>query len=274
MRVSHLTIALTAAMAALAISLPPATGSAADLADLYISKAITTGTGEKNRKLGFRDCLDRVVVRVSGDQRLPSKPEMEALRARGGDFVASFSYVDRLAGRPIHDEQGSYDRPHDLTCRYEPEVLDRLLADLGSRPWTKERPVLAIFLDVERYGKRLRVVDDDMRDLAMRQSFASASDQLAIDVVFPTRTTASKLVAADLQAPERLIDAARTAGGALALSGTMEWSDADLGWVATWHLAQDGRTYAWTIRGVNFDEVFRVGLRGSMQILSGNGGPE
>lgn len=100
MRVSHLTIALTAAMAALAISLPPATGSAADLADLYTSKAITTGTGEKNRKLGFRDCLDRVVVRVSGDQRLPSKPEMEALRARGGDFVASFSYVDRLAAGP------------------------------------------------------------------------------------------------------------------------------------------------------------------------------
>jgi hypothetical protein len=274
MRRSAATIALITALTALAIALPPATAWAADLAGLYTSKAITTGTGEKNRKLGFRDCLDRVLVRVSGDPRLPSKPEMEALRARGGDFVASFSYVDRLAGRPIHDEQGSYDRPHDLTCRYAPEVLDRLLADLGSRPWTKERPVLAVFLDVERYGKRFRVAEDDMRDLAMRQSFAAASDQLAMNVAFPTRATASKLAAADLEAPERLIDAARTAGGAQALSGTMAWSDADLGWVATWHLAHAGRSYSWTIRGVNFDEVFRVGLRGSMQILSGNGAPE
>lgn len=245
----------------------------ADLQTLYSSKAVTTGTGEKNRKLGFRDCLDRVLVRVSGDPRLPGRPEVEALRARSGDFVASFSYRDRLAGRPIHDEQGTYDRPHDLTCNYQPEVLDRLLADLGSRPWLADRPVLAVFLDVNRNGRRLRVVADDMRDMAMRDSFALACDHLAMKVVFPTRSAASRLTSAEIEQPQRLAEAAHASGGDLALSGTLDWSDADRGWVATWYLVHEDQTETWTVRGVNFDEAFRVALRGSMQILSGNGAP-
>ena len=246
---------------------------AADLGELYTSKAITTGTGEKNRKLGFRDCLDRILVRVSGDPRLPALPEVEALRARAGDFVASFSYLDRLAGRPIHDEQGTYDRPHDLTCHYAPEALDPLLTQLGSRPWLGKRPRLTIFLDVERNGKWLRVVADDMRDLAMRDSFALGAEQLAMRVTFPTRAVASRLGPKELKSPDGLIAAAQASGGDRALSGELHWSDADLGWVAIWRLADEGRAYDWTVRGVNFDEAFRVALRGAMQILSGNGAP-
>ena len=136
--------------------------------DLYSSQAIVTGQGEKNRQPGFRDCLDRVLVKVSGDQRLPKPPQADALRARAGDFVASFSYRDRLAGKPVHDEQGTYDRPHDLTCHYDRKSIDDLLAGLGSKPWLAERPTFLIILDVERGGKAFRVAADDMRDLAMR----------------------------------------------------------------------------------------------------------
>lgn len=263
----------TLLIAFMSLMMPPSGASSADLAELYTSRAITTGTGEKNRELGFRDCLDRVLVRVSGDPRLPARPEVEALRARAGDFVSSFSYRDRLAGRPIHDEQGTYDRPHDLTCLYTPEVLDRLLAELGSRPWLAERPTLAVFLDVERNGEAFRLVSDDMRDVAMRDSFALASEQLALPVVFPTRAIASRLSSGDLRSAGRLAAAAELSGGELPLSGRLRWSDADLGWVATWHFAPEGRLYIWTVRGVNFDEAFRVALRGAMQVLSGNGAP-
>lgn len=37
--------------------------------------------------------------------------------------------------------------------------------------------------------------------------------------------------------------------------------------------SHSGRLHTWTISGVNFDEVFRVGIRGAAQILSGNGEP-
>lgn len=236
---------------------------AAEPDDLYSSQAIVTGQGEENRQPGFRDCLDRVLIKISGDQRLPKLPQADALRARAGDFVASFSYRDRLAGKPIHDEQGTYDRPHDLTCRYDRKTVDGLLAKLGSRPWLAERPTFLIVLDVERGGKAFRVTMDDTRDLAMRESFALGAAPLALKVIFPTA----------LDAPRLGIDTAAPSAGVLPLFGSLVWSDADLGWVATWRLKHSGESYQWEARGVNFDEAFRVALRGAAQILSGNGVP-
>jgi hypothetical protein len=66
-------------MLVLASGVPAGAGA---LDELYTSQAIVTGTGEKNRQLGFRDCLERVLLRVSGDQRLVARPEM-TLRSRG-----------------------------------------------------------------------------------------------------------------------------------------------------------------------------------------------
>jgi len=44
--------------------------------------------------------------------------------------------------------------------------------------------------------------------------------------------------------------------------------------VADWRLAPTGETYHWQVRGVSFDEAFRVAMRGAVQILSGNGAPQ
>ena len=119
-------------VAPLCLGLP---GRPAPIAELYQAQTIVTGTGEANRQIGFKNCLDKVLVKVSGDQRLTQKTEMLALRDKAADFVQAFRYRDRLEGIPIHDEQGTHDRPHDLTCLYKPAVVDKLLAQLGSRPW-------------------------------------------------------------------------------------------------------------------------------------------
>lgn len=261
-----------AVMLALGVAAVPA-ARGDSLADLYMSTAIVTGQGEKNRQPGFRDCLDRVLVRVSGDQRLPKLPAVAKLRQRAGDFVASFAYHDRLAGKPIHDEQGTYDRPHDLICRYDPRTLDRILADLGSRPWLGKRPTFAVFLDVERAGKSYRVANDNQRDLAMRESFTLGAAPLAFSVSFPSSKVVDGLKLSQGADAAEFKAAARALGADLPLIGHIRWSDGDLGWVADWHFAAAGKTYSWTVRGVNFDEAFRVALRGAAQILSGNGVP-
>jgi hypothetical protein len=262
------------AIAVLALGLTAVRADGSDrLADLYMSIAIVTGQGEKNRQPGFRDCFDNVLVRVSGDQRLPKLPAAAKLRERAGEFVASFSYHDRLAGKPIHDEQGTYDRPHDLICRYDPQTLDRVLAELGSHPWLGKRPTFAIILDVERSGQTYRVSADNRRDLAMRESFALGAAPLAMTVSFPSSKVIDGLDMDKSADAAEFKTAARGAGADLPLIGNLRWSDRDLGWVADWRFAAAGKTYAWTVRGVNFDEAFRVALRGAAQILSGNGAP-
>ena len=73
------------------------------LPGLYAARVVVTGTGETNRRIGFRLCLDQVLVRVSGDHRILASPRMAGLRDIAGSFVADYSYRDRLEGIPVHD---------------------------------------------------------------------------------------------------------------------------------------------------------------------------
>ena len=47
-----------------------------------------------------------------------------------------------MADIPLHDEQGTYDRPHKLTVTFDPLKIDALLAEFGDKPWRGERPVV------------------------------------------------------------------------------------------------------------------------------------
>jgi len=239
--------------------------------DLYRADAIVTGQRAETREAGFRTCLERVLVRVSGDQRLIAKPEARQMLAQAASVVQSFSYRDRMAGMPVHDEQGTYDRPYDLTCLYDHEVVDGLLAELGSRPWREERPSLAVFLKVKRPGSEVYVSRDGLRDEAMRQAFALGASPLAMTIAFPSARDAQRWTSS--AGSPALAEIATSIGADRALVGVLEWSDADLGWIATWRLAERGSERVWTVRGVNFDEAFRVAVRGAAQILSGNGAP-
>lgn len=251
----------------LVLGLPPgmvAEGAGTD--DLYTSRTIVTGTREVTRMPGLRECLKRVLVRVSGDQRLLHRPQLEDVLGRAGNLVRTVSYQDRLAGVPVHDEQGTYDRPHNLICAYDRADVDRVLGDLGSRPWLGPRPVLAVILEVQRGGDRYWVNQDAVRDQAMRESFALAADGMAMESVFPDVGDLDRIGLSSR-------DVAVRAGADIPLSGTLVWSDAALGWIVTWTLRDDVGTHRWEARGVNFDEAFRVGVRGATQILSGSGDP-
>lgn len=246
-------------------------------ADLYRTTVIVTGQSEINRRIGFGECFDRILVRVSGDQRLPQLPAAKALRQDAGRLVASFSYRDRMAGTPIHDEQGTYDRPHDLTCVYDPATLDPVLQKLGSHPWLAIRPTVSVFLSVERDNEQVVVTEDSTKTADMRESFASAARPLAMKVRFPASGDFDlaqwrELVQPPVETPSTSLDKHHATPSALI--GSLVWNDDDLGWVADWTLHQDGHYHRWRVRGVNFDEAFRVGMRGVAQILSGHGAPQ
>ncbi|QKC84351.1 DUF2066 domain-containing protein [Mesorhizobium sp. NZP2077] len=257
----------------------PHAAFAVTLDELYQSQTIVTGQGEVNRQIGFRDCLDRVLVRVSGDRRLLERPEMAELRDKAGSFVDSFRYHDRMEGIPIHDEQGTHDRPHDLTCLYKPATVNKLLASLGSKPWLGARPTLSILLAVERAGRGFVLASDGDESPYMRDSLEAAARPMAMSIVIPDKATLTKggfifeEVRAMATSPELLGGDARTLGGRPLLFGNIQWRDKDLGWTVDWWLAIDGKTYDWQIRGVSFDEAFRVAIKGAAQILSGNGQP-
>lgn len=252
--------------------------AADDTAILYRGAAIVTGTGEENRQIGFRLAMEDVVVRVSGDYRLVESGKAKATIDGAAAYVARFSYRDLYEGRPVHDEQGTHDRPHELTVDFQPGKVDAALASLGSKPWLGERPRLTMILGVKNAKGRFVLSSDAEQGFYMRDSLTASSKRIAVPVVLPSQALigASGLREETLAGTEMAaLDAvARAAGGDRALAGTLTWSDAERGWIAEWRLTADGRTNAWRISGVSFDDAFRNALRGAAQVLSGNGAPQ
>ncbi len=111
-------IKLTIALWALVVLWAGAsTAQPVSLDDIYTTRAVVTGKDERNRPLGFKLCFEDVLVKVSGDPSVVRDSRFENLAANAGQYVSTFSYRDRLEGKPVHDEQGTYDRPHFLIER-------------------------------------------------------------------------------------------------------------------------------------------------------------
>lgn len=262
----------------LAGSIATGHATAAGSDDLYRAVAIVTGTGEENRRIGYRLAMEDVIVRVSGDYRLIASGKAGPIVDDATSYVSSYTYRDRMEGIPIHDEQGTYDRPHDLTVDFDRTQIDAALAWMGSKPWLDARPRLAVFLGTTNATSAFVLSADGEQGFYMRDSFMAASDKIAIPISLPSQAligsaglTPESTGDTDLATLDRL---AREAGADQALAGTLVWSDAERGWIAEWRLAMGGKLHRWRVAGVSFDDAFRNALRGAAQVLSGNGEPQ
>jgi uncharacterized protein len=253
-----------------------ALGEAASAADdLYRTQAIVTGQGEAERARGFALCLEAVLVKVSGDPRLMGDRRLAPLKEEAAGFVSGFDYQDRMKGIPIHDEQGTRDRPFDLTVTFDRQKIDAALRSFGLAPWPEPRPHLAIFLGVRDATSAYVLAEDGERGLGQRQSLALAAARRGVSLRLPSAAMLAarhisyrRLVA---MAPSRLRRAAGESSGDAMLAGTLVWTEAALGWTARWRLSWRGRDDRWRIAGVSFDDAFRNGIDRAVAVLSGHG---
>jgi hypothetical protein len=250
----------------------------AEVHDLYRCRTIVTGQGEESRRFGFPVCLEQVLVKVSGDPRLTGDPKVAALAGQVAGLVTDFAFRDLLAGIPVHDEQGTRERPYELTVRFDAAKIDAALRALGREPWAAPRPRLAVFVGVALGGTRYLLARDGARGRDQREALAAAAERFGLPIALPDQAALAQagLSYEDLPAPDlpRLAAVARTLGGDLALAGNLVWNEQALGWVADWRLGEGGKIYRWEIRGVGFDDAFRNAMAGAAQILSGQGQPK
>ena len=262
----------------LTVALMCCSGTMATAADdLYRAQAIVTGQGEANRIVGFASCLEDVLVKVSGAQKLAGDRRLAAYKSNAKDFVRAFSYHDQMSGTPTRDEQGTRDRPYDLTVEFDETKIDDLLKALHLKPWHSHRPVLAVFVEMQQGLKRYMVTADADQADVQRESLLAAAAKRGMTVVLPS---AAALAESSVNGAEfgtttssKFGSVAARQGGEVALIGRLVWDDRELGWATQWRIDWQNRTYRWRIRGVTFDEAFRRGFGGAAQILSGNGDP-
>src|SRR5262249_25998216 len=159
------------------------------LDDVYTTRAVVTGKDERNRPLGFKLCFEDVLVKASGDASIVNDSRFEALAAAADQYVSSFSYRDRLGGKPVHDEQGTYDRPHFLTCRFDPQKIASVLKTLGRKPWGTPRPRLVTLIAVHDRKRSGILSSDGAFDPDMREALANAARRYGLSISVPSVAT-------------------------------------------------------------------------------------
>jgi uncharacterized protein len=231
-------------------------------ADLYQAHAFVTGQRDETRIPGFERALADVVKKVTGDSTV--NPD-EVAKAMGGpvqDYVARYSETDRMADIPIHDEQGTRDRPFDLLVEFKPAMINALAKRVGREPWTGYRPRIVVLLNVITDAANYTLTEDQDQGIDQRDSLRNAAWAAGLPLVLPTQAQL------DSTPPEKLADAT---GADRALTGTITWTSGMKGWKADWKLMADDGVKEWQIKDVNFDEAFRNAMQGVAQILSGRG---
>ena len=191
-------------------------------------------------------------------------------------MIKTFSYRDLLEGKPLRDEQGSYDRPHVLTVDFDPARIDAVTRALGRQTWRPPRPRITVFVAVESMRATFMLSRDGAQDRSedMRSALAAASEKLGLTVQLPalSELEARGWTAKTLPdvAPD---DLAQVAQGDVPLAGRMAFREAALGWIVEWRLKHGGKIVTWRARGINFDGAFRNAVSGAAQIFSGHGQP-
>jgi uncharacterized protein len=246
-------------------------------ADLYSTKVTVTGQGEANRMTGFAAALEDVLIKASGAEKLNGDRRLIAYKSKAKDFVKSFSYRDQFFGKPIRDEQGTRDRPFDLTVTFEEGRIEKILKTLNLKPWLSHRPRLAVLVALEQGARNYVVTTDGSQSDLQRDALLAAADKRGMEIVLPDAAALAKsnITGAELKTPSfpALTPLATELGGEVVLVGRLVWDDRDLGWATQWQMAWSGQAHRWQMRGLTFDETFRRGIGGAAQILSGHGDP-
>ena len=261
-----------AALAALTAILIEGGGPArsVEVEDLYRAQAIVTGTEEPERTRGFRAAFVDLVVKLTGDARLSDGVRLRPLLDDPHRFVESFEYEDRMKGIPVHDEQGTRERPHFLRTRFKQAEVDAALKGLGLKIWPAERPLVAVWLGVrtaagayvlsaggpEGYGQRLVIEETAARrGLPVRLPEAAGGK---------TAARFDDIAAGDVAK----MTAASQGAGAL-LIGVLS-AVPDGYWDMDWRLTDGSRSRAWSLERVSFDTALRNGFETAALVLSGN----
>ena len=243
-----------------------------NIGPMYQADAIVTGTDMRQRPWGFAQTLREVLIKSSGDPRLKDDPRTAQLALHADRLVACFDYVDMMAAVPLHDDQGTSDRPHKRTVYFIPAEIDALLAQFGDKPWRGERPIVVPILLVHGRKPPPYVLSAEIPAGEEQQdSFATAAQQFGMSVRVPSD---AELLAWGASVGHFTGEPLPSSAGEAIVVGQLDWSEILPGWIGKWRMRWQGADYGWGISGVNYDAAFRNIVRGVVLAASGAGSPD
>lgn len=133
---------LASATLTVMLALAPVVVTAATLGNLYESTVSASGTGDAARNGAFQEALRDVLVRVTGRRDAPAVPGLAALVSDARRYVQTF--------RSAPGGQ--------LVISFDGNAIENAVAASGLPLWGAERPVLLVWLALDRGGGQRSLV--------------------------------------------------------------------------------------------------------------------
>ncbi len=240
-------------------------------AGFYQATAIVTGTDMRQRPSGFADCLTQVMLKLTGQPTFRGNAAVTSLTEHADTLVDHFVYVDPRAALLHHDDQGTYDRPHELTVWFKPQAVDDAIERLGLSLWHKPRPVLVpIVLVRTKDPEPFLLSAEASQGVAMRAALVRIAGGYGVGVHFPTAGELAEWGVDTIGSPNPL-------GGPtdlrLRVVGTLSLNEKEAGWTGSWSLEWERAEHHWEIHGVSFDQAFENMAGGAVELAAGTGTP-
>ncbi|MGI8740239.1 MAG: DUF2066 domain-containing protein [Gammaproteobacteria bacterium] len=221
---------------------------AAAVSDLYRAEVAVDSQEPAAREQAFKDALEAVLVKVTGDRKIAAQPAAAMLLASASTFVQQFGYRARGHGTT-------------LDVLFDGTAVDAALTDGDLPVWVDERPAVLIWLAVQRGDRRYLVAEDHggradrvVRTVAARRGIPALfplldlEDRAQVDV-------ADVLGGFD----ENVLQAsARYDADAVVIATVAALRDDD--WRANWQLYYGGEPSAASLKGGSLEAVLGDGL--------------
>jgi hypothetical protein len=215
---------------------PPAWG--ARLKDLYEAEVPIAGRSAQAQ--GIQTALRLVLVKLTGDRNAAGRPALKRLIENPEALVQQYGYRGSEGG-----PEGSL-----LWVKFDPEALERGLAQSGVPIWGRERPAVLLWLGVEEGGRRRVLGRDDPSPY--RETLNAHARWRGLPLVLPlldtTDETWSEVIDPSLPMSEPIAAALRRYGADAVLAGHLVGISPAL-WQAEWTLFGEGRQGSWSSQG-------------------------
>jgi hypothetical protein len=216
--------------------------------DLYQETVPVRDRNDESRAQAFREGLDTVIVRVTGDAGLSKSAQVTPITDIAQSFVTSHAYIDKGGAQA-------------LALQFDPEKVNLAIEAHGLTVWRGQRPRTAVFIGVKE-GDANTVLTGDGDANGRREELLQAAASMGLPLNFPKPGTVDyqAIAKGDIEA---LAPAGKELGDAM-LIGALKY-DGDIYWTVSWTLVWFGQDLK-TWEAAGFQDT--VALRQAVQVTA------
>ena len=221
--------------------------------DLYAVEISVAGRSADDRQQAIVAGMRMVLVKLTGDRRVPSRSGIANLIPQAEQYVQQFEYRQKL----IDEERQLF-----LWIHFEPLALDQILRDASIPKWGQERPSTLVWLALQDKNQR-RLLGTD--DTAYIEYINNHAIYRGISLVFPLldlQDSANLQISdiwGDFSSPVQ--DASKRYGTDSILTGRVELLNEGI-WKAHWGAYIEGKQTRWQVQGKKIIKVLTAGIDG------------